>query len=172
MWTHCTACWIITWYSDSLRLESPGIESLLETRFSAPAQNCLGTHQIPVQWDTGSFLGEGSVKRPGCGIEHPLASSDEVKERVQIYLYFPPGPSWFVLDWTSSFLPLGSPNDVHNKQPLYPETALCGWFLGLPYRANKRAPYVETKCTNRPLVCDLVSATNSCVVQHLGIHPS
>jgi hypothetical protein len=41
-----------------------------------------------------SFLG---VKRPGCGVDHPLPSSAEVKERVELYLYSPSGPSWPVL---------------------------------------------------------------------------
>jgi len=35
-------------------------------------------------------------------------SSDEVKERVEVYLYYPSGPSWPVLGWT---LPLTLPLD-------------------------------------------------------------
>ena len=34
------------------------------------------------------------VKRPGRGVDHPPPSSAEVKERVQLYLYSPSGPSW------------------------------------------------------------------------------
>jgi hypothetical protein len=45
---------------------------------------------------TGSFLW---VKRPGRGVDHPPPSSSEVKERVQLYLYSPSGPSWPVLGW-------------------------------------------------------------------------
>jgi hypothetical protein len=37
---------------------------------------------------TGSFAG---VKRPGRGVGHPLPSSAEVKERVQLYFYSPLG---------------------------------------------------------------------------------
>ena len=37
------------------------------------------------------------VKRPGRGVEHPTPSSAEVKERVELYLYFPSGPSWPVI---------------------------------------------------------------------------
>ena len=37
------------------------------------------------------------VKRPGRGVDHPHASSAEVKERVELYLYSPTGPSWPVL---------------------------------------------------------------------------
>ena len=43
---------------------------------------------------TGSFLG---VKRSGRGVVHPPPSSAEVKERVELYLCFPSGPSWPVL---------------------------------------------------------------------------
>jgi len=39
---------------------------------------------------TGSFLG---VELPGRGVDHP----PEVKERVELYLYSPSGPSWPVL---------------------------------------------------------------------------
>jgi len=44
---------------------------------------------------TGSFPG---VKRPGRGVDHPPPSSAEVKERVELYLYSPSGPSWPVLE--------------------------------------------------------------------------
>ena len=43
---------------------------------------------------TGSFPG---VKRPGRDGDHPPPSSAEVKERVELYLYSPSGPSWPVL---------------------------------------------------------------------------
>ena len=47
-----------------------------------------------------SFWG---VKRPGRGFDHPLTSSTEVKERVELYLYSPSGPSWPVLGRTLPF---------------------------------------------------------------------
>jgi hypothetical protein len=40
---------------------------------------------------TESFPG---VRRTGRGIDHPPASSAEVKKRVELYLYSPSGPSW------------------------------------------------------------------------------
>jgi len=46
------------------------------------------------------------VKRPERGVEHPPPSSAEVKERVDLYLYSPFGPSWPVLGWPLP-LPLG-----------------------------------------------------------------
>jgi hypothetical protein len=37
------------------------------------------------------------VKRPGRGVDHPPPSSARVKERVELYLYSPSGPSWPVI---------------------------------------------------------------------------
>jgi hypothetical protein len=54
-------------------------------------------------WGPPSLLYDGyqvcfqGVKRPGCGINHLPPSSAEVKERVELYLYCPSGPSWTVL---------------------------------------------------------------------------
>jgi len=42
--------------------------------------------------------GEGR-RRPGHGIDHPPPSSAEDKERVQLYLYSPSGPSCPFLGW-------------------------------------------------------------------------
>jgi hypothetical protein len=63
-------------------------------RFSAPVQNGPGAHPASYTMGTGSFPG---IKRPGRGVDHPPASSVEVKERVELYLYSPSGPSWPVL---------------------------------------------------------------------------
>jgi hypothetical protein len=43
------------------------------------------------------------VKRPGRGVHHPSPPSAEVTERVQLYLYFPSGSPWLVLEWTLPF---------------------------------------------------------------------
>ena len=48
------------------------------------------------------------VKRLGRGVDHPPPSSAEVKERVELYLYSPSGPSWTVIGRTLPLpLPLG-----------------------------------------------------------------
>jgi hypothetical protein len=50
---------------------------------------------------TGSFPG---VKQPGRGVDHPPPSSAQVKERLELYLYSPSGPSWPVVGWTLPLL--------------------------------------------------------------------
>ena len=37
------------------------------------------------------------LKRPWSGVNHPTSSSANVKEREELYLYIPSGPSWPVL---------------------------------------------------------------------------
>jgi len=58
-------------------------------RFSKPVQTGSEAHPASYTMGTGSFLGRG--------IDHPLPSSVEVKETVELYLYSPSGPSWPVL---------------------------------------------------------------------------
>ena len=61
-------------------------------RFSAPVQTG--------PWSPHSLLYNGCrvsfprVKQPGRGIDHPPPYTAEVKERVELYLYSPSGPSW------------------------------------------------------------------------------
>jgi hypothetical protein len=83
------------------RLESLGIESRWEARFSAPIQTGPGAHPGSYTMGTGSFPG---VKRPGCGVDHPPPSSAEVKERLKLYLYSTPGPLWPVLEWPHTWV--------------------------------------------------------------------
>ena len=64
-------------------LDSPGIESRWEERFSAPVQSSPGAHPATYTMGTGSFP---EVKRPRRGVKHPPPSSAEVKERVKLYI--------------------------------------------------------------------------------------
>ena len=66
----------------------------LEARFFIPVQTGPGTHPTSYTMGTGSFP---EVKWPGRGVDHPSPSSAEIKERVELYLYSPSGPSWSVL---------------------------------------------------------------------------
>ena len=81
------------------RLDGLGIESqrgqILRTHPDRP-------------WDLPSLLYNGyrvpspGVKWLGCGIRPPPPSA-EVKERIELYLYSPPGPLWRVIGWTLAF---------------------------------------------------------------------
>ena len=75
-------------------LGGPGIESRWGARFSTTVQTRPGVHPASYTMGTGSFLG---IKRPEYGVEHPLPSSAEIKERVELYLYSLSGPSWPIL---------------------------------------------------------------------------
>ena len=75
-------------------LDGPGIESQWGARFSAPVQTGPAVHSASYTRGSGSFP---ELKRPGRGVEHPTPSSAEVKEKVELYLYSPSGPSWPVL---------------------------------------------------------------------------
>jgi len=66
---------------------------LVGARFSTSVQTGPGAHTASHTIGTGSSPG---VKRPGRGVDH-IPSSAEVKERVELYLYSPFGPSWPVL---------------------------------------------------------------------------
>jgi hypothetical protein len=75
-------------------LDSAGIESRLGRDFPHPSKRNLGPNQPPIKWVQGLFPG---MKWPGSGVDHSPPSSAEVKERVELYLYSPSGPSWPVL---------------------------------------------------------------------------
>ena len=47
-----------------------------------------GAHPASYAMGTGSFL---RVKQPGRGVDHPSLSNVEVKERLELYLYYPSG---------------------------------------------------------------------------------
>jgi hypothetical protein len=72
-------------------LDGPGDRSPVEARFSSPVHTGPGSHPASYTMGTGSVLG---VKRPGRGVNHPPPPSAEVKERVELYLFSPFGPSW------------------------------------------------------------------------------
>ena len=72
-------------------------------RFPAPIQTGPGAYLASYTMGTGSFLG---VKSPGRGVDHISTTSAEIKERVQLYLYSPSGPSWPVVGITSLYFTL------------------------------------------------------------------
>jgi hypothetical protein len=74
-------------------LVGPGIEFRWGRYFPHPSRPALG----PTQPLYNGRLGRPGVKRPGCGVDHPPPSSAEFKERVELHIYSPFGPSWPVL---------------------------------------------------------------------------
>jgi len=66
-------------------LDGPKIESSWGARFSAPVQTGPGAHPASYTMGSESFL---ELKWPGRGVDHPLPSIAEVKERVELYLFF------------------------------------------------------------------------------------
>jgi hypothetical protein len=72
------------------RLDGPGIESLWWRDFPLPApfQTRPGAHPVFCTMGTESFP---RAKQPGHGVDHPPSPTAEVKERVQLYFYFPLG---------------------------------------------------------------------------------
>jgi hypothetical protein len=62
-------------------IERSGNRVPVGARFSTPLQTGAGAHP--------AFCAMGkAVKRPKRGVNHPLQSRSQVKERVQLYLYF------------------------------------------------------------------------------------
>jgi hypothetical protein len=81
-------CPLLSYYSDSLRAGRSGDRISVGARFYAPVHTGPAAH--PASYTTGTGSSPG-IKRPWHGVDHPLPSSAEVKERVQLYIYSHPG---------------------------------------------------------------------------------
>jgi hypothetical protein len=75
-------------------LDGPGIDPG-GARFSAPVQTGPEAHPASYTIGTRSLPG---VQRQR-NVDHPPAYSVKVKERVELFLYFPCGPSWSDIGW-------------------------------------------------------------------------
>jgi hypothetical protein len=96
-------------YRDWLQAGRSGDRIPVGARFFAPVQTCPGAYPTSYTMGTGSLPG---VKQLGCSVYYPPLSSAEVKERVELYLCSPFGPSLPVLGWTVT-LSLPSPVCPH-----------------------------------------------------------
>jgi len=90
-------------YSDWLQAGWYGDRIPVSAKFSPTVHTGPGYHPATYTMDTGYFSG---VKPPGSWRWPATPSRAEVKERVELYLYFPSGPSWPDLGRTLHFLSL------------------------------------------------------------------
>ena len=72
-------------------LDGPGIESRWGARLHAHVHTAPEALAASCAMRTGSFPG---VKEQGRGVDHPLTSSAEVEEIIELYLYSPSVPCW------------------------------------------------------------------------------
>jgi hypothetical protein len=75
-------------------LDGPGIESRWGRDFPHPSRPALGPTQPPIQLLTSLFPGDKAAGALCCP---PTPYCPEVKGRVELYLYYPSGPSWPVI---------------------------------------------------------------------------
>ena len=96
-WNMCMGRGSLVGIATAYGLDGPGIESQWGRNFSAPVQTGLEAHLASCTVGTGFFPGV----RCGRGVTltpHPHSSA-EVKNRVELYLYSPWGPSWPLKGW-------------------------------------------------------------------------
>ena len=81
-------------YRDSLRRGQSGDRIPVDARLSAPVRTGTGAHPA---------LFPGGKAARVVAFNYPPPSRDEVKERVELYLYSPCWSSWSVLGWSLPF---------------------------------------------------------------------
>jgi len=79
--------------------DGPGIESRWQRNIPHLSVPALGPTQSLKHW-VQSLFAAGKSAGAWC---RPTPSSAEVKERIQLYVYSPSGPSWSVLRWSLRF---------------------------------------------------------------------
>ena len=85
-----------SWYSDLLQVGRSEDRILVGGRdFPHRSRPALWPTKPAVQ-----CVSFPEVKRTVRGLDNPSPSSAKVEERAKLYLYYPSGPSWPVLQWT------------------------------------------------------------------------
>ena len=96
-----------------------------EARLSSPVKTGPGTHPAFYTVVTG-------VEPPGRGVDHPLPSSAEVKERVEVYLYSPSRSSRPVLGELHLYVALPFTSDYNLVSfPKCPQRGVMFYVAGL-----------------------------------------
>jgi hypothetical protein len=67
--------------SDCLRSGRSADQIQVDARFSPPVQTDPEAHSASCKMGTASFT---RLKWPGCGFDHPLISSSEVEDRMEL----------------------------------------------------------------------------------------
>jgi hypothetical protein len=93
--------YIPDYHTRIFRVGRPGDGNPVEATCSAFVQTGHETHPSSYAMGCGYFPG---VKRPGSGVNHQSPCNAEVKERVELYLCCPSGPTWPVLGRTLPFI--------------------------------------------------------------------
>jgi len=132
-------------------LDGPGIKFCRGREFPHKSRGALGTTQPAVQWVLGHC-----GKTAGTWHWPPTPSRAGVKERVELYLYSPSGPSWTVLGGTSP-LPLFMfrSNRLEMDWVLYDEVMgpvpftlfwyLCSYYEGWNFNSGNYLFTTDTK---------------------------
>ena len=81
------------------------VRSVLVRTHFGPSEQVLLNRDLPSLLYNGYRVSLPGVQRPGRGINHPPPFSAEVKEIIDINLFFPFGPSWPVLGELQLFVP-------------------------------------------------------------------
>jgi hypothetical protein len=115
--------------------------------------------------------------RPGRGVDHPSSSSAEVKERVELYLYSPSGPSWPVLGRTLPFFlfhpRVNTPS--HRTRAAQPRTDFL--LVGGQYAPPCVVTEASLPCSQGPATLDFIRShliplntpTPCCFKMHFNI---
>ena len=105
---HCVfLCSVLIWclgqdnsvgVASSYGLDGRGIDARYGRGYLYLSRPARGAHSAAYAIRTWNL--SPGVNRPGRGVHHPLQSSTEVKERVELYLYYPSRTSWSFIGWT------------------------------------------------------------------------